>query len=714
MRYGHHPVSGAAAAAAVWLALIPLSTLVTGADWLLQVLPVLLVPAAVGLALGLLRAPRLATLTAQLVAVGAVLVWRGLAVADPGGGWLTALRRLTADGVAAIRAGVPPMALTPGLGWLVLLLAGVLLIVVSLLVDTLEQPGWSVVPLALPYGIAAITQVDDLGVALLLPVVAGYLLLLFSSAGTPAATGAVSRRAAFEGSRLATVTALGAGAVALSLVLALVIPLGEKHPWTQGGPDGPIQLTDPTVHLEEDLRRPKDTPVLTYVSDDGEPHYLRTVALSDFSDDGLRLVPMQLNRFGLDRASSQPGREVTLDVTMGPIRSEYLPAAFTPRRIDAAGEWLFDPATLTLVASGADRTAQTINLDYSVTSVVPTADRDEIATAAAGAVDDPVYLTVPSLSPEVTALTNEVVAGATTAGGKALAIQDFLRSDEFTYTLTAPTVAANSVLDAFLLEDRSGYCIHFAAAMVAMARMEGIGARMAIGFTGGTQLEDGSYEVSSHDAHAWPELYFDSLGWIPFEPTPAFDGAGMPDPTATPTTTGGPSASPTGSETTTAPPTTATPTPTPGTGGQGGGSARVALIILTVLLGIAVLGCVPAVVRVVVRLRRLRPGQSAEAAIDGAWAEAGALFADYALAWPSVSPGRAAAATATQLPPQGAAAFAALGATLERSRFSRDGDAGTQVTAQVTALRHAIDRAATPAQRLRARFLPRSLWPGRR
>ena len=29
MRYVHHPFSGAAAAAAVWLALIPLSTLVT-------------------------------------------------------------------------------------------------------------------------------------------------------------------------------------------------------------------------------------------------------------------------------------------------------------------------------------------------------------------------------------------------------------------------------------------------------------------------------------------------------------------------------------------------------------------------------------------------------------------------------------------------------------------------------------------------------------
>lgn len=714
MRYIHHPFSGAAASTAVWLALIPLSALVAGADWLLLVLPVLLIPAAVGLALGLLRTPRFATLTAQLVTVAVVLAWRGLAFADPEGGWLTALRHLTTDGVSAIRAGVPPMDLTPGLSWLILVLAAVLLVVVSVLVDTLEQPGWSVVPLALPYGIAAITQVADLSVVLLLPVVAGYLLLLFSSAGTPAATGAVSRRATFEGSRLATVTALGVGAVVMSLVLALVIPLGEKHPWSQNGPDGPIQLSDPTVHLEEDLRRPSDTPVLTYVSDDGEPHYLRTVALTDFSDDGLRLVPMQLNRFGLERASSQPGREVTLDVTMGPVRSEYLPAAFTPRRIEATGEWLFDPATLSLVASGPDRTAQTINLDYSVTSVVPTAGRDEIAAAGAGAVADPVLLSVPSLSPEVATLTDDVVAGAATAGAKALAIQDFLRSDDFTYTLTAPTNAANSVLDSFLLEDRSGYCIHFAAAMVAMARMEGIGARMAIGFTGGSQREDGSFEVSSHDAHAWPELYFDSLGWIAFEPTPAVDGPGAPDPTASPTATSTPSPSPTGAETTSPSPTTASPTPPPGAGGEGGSAARITLIVLAVLLGIVALGCIPAVVRVIIQLRRLRPGQPAEAAVEGAWAEARALFADHGLDWPSVSPGRAAAAAAAQLPPQGAAAFAALGATLERSRFSRDGDAGTQVTGQVTALRHAISRAATPGQRLRARFLPRSLWPGRR
>ena len=29
------------------------------------------------------------------------------------------------------------------------------------------------------------------------------------------------------------------------------------------------------------------------------------------------------------------------------------------------------------------------------------------------------------------------------------------------------------------------------------------------------------FEVDARDAHAWPELYFQGLGWVPFEPTPS-------------------------------------------------------------------------------------------------------------------------------------------------------------------------------------------------
>ena len=35
----------------------------------------------------------------------------------------------------------------------------------------------------------------------------------------------------------------------------------------------------------------------------------------------------------------------------------------------------------------------------------------------------------------------------------------------------------------------------------------------------------GAYNVGSNSAHAWVEAYIEGIGWIPFEPTPAFYGA---------------------------------------------------------------------------------------------------------------------------------------------------------------------------------------------
>lgn len=64
-----------------------------------------------------------------------------------------------------------------------------------------------------------------------------------------------------------------------------------------------------------------------------------------------------------------------------------------------------------------------------------------------------------------------------------------------------------------------------------MARLEGIPSRIAVGYapgrlTGATVTVAGQgalaeYEVDARDAHAWPELYFQGLGWVPFEPTPS-------------------------------------------------------------------------------------------------------------------------------------------------------------------------------------------------
>jgi hypothetical protein len=41
-----------------------------------------------------------------------------------------------------------------------------------------------------------------------------------------------------------------------------------------------------------------------------------------------------------------------------------------------------------------------------------------------------------------------------------------------------------------------------------------------VGFTPGSPQADGSMSVGLRDAHAWPELYFEGVGWTRFEPTP--------------------------------------------------------------------------------------------------------------------------------------------------------------------------------------------------
>ncbi|MFT3887278.1 MAG: transglutaminaseTgpA domain-containing protein [Arachnia sp.] len=712
------PLAHLVAGVAVWLSLLPLSLLINDPALPLLPLPVLATAVALGAGLSALRVPRLAVAFAQLVGLVVVLGLLGLSLS--GLGPSSAFEWLVSTGVDAIRNGAAPVTNTSGLTWLILVLASVLILTVELLANALEQPAWSIVPLAVTFGTAALLIRPELPWLLSLPVVLAYVLVLLVS--TPLArdaAGKLSRRAPFQASRAATGLGMGATAAVLALILALLVPIADPRSWGSDGPDGPIQLADPQVQLDRDLRRPADAKVLTYTSTDGRPLYLRTVALPLLTTDGARLVPMELHRTGLDRAYNFPGDEVEATVTMS-AQSEYLPAPFAPRRIRADGAWSYDLDSLSIVATGKDRADQTVGLEYSVVSSVPNATRESILSAEAGAAPDARTKELPEgLDPAVRELTEQVTAEANTAGEAALLIQRYLRSGEFDYSFSAPASSGADVISTFLLSSKKGYCIHFAAGMITMARIYGIPARMAIGFTPGERQEDGSYEVTAHDAHAWPELYLDGLGWVPFEPTPAYDGdpdytepAG-PQPTKTPTAT--PSETPS-AEPTTLPTQSVEPTPTatsqPNTVGSASGGLPLGWL-LPVLLVVA-LAAAPGVGRILQRRSRLRAGQPTDEAADGAWREVRALFADYRLPWPEGSPGPAAAAAAPSLPPQGAAALTTLAHTVELSRFAPGGADSGQLVAQVTALRVSLDRAASTRNRVLARVLPPSLLPRRR
>ena len=74
-------------------------------------------------------------------------------------------------------------------------------------------------------------------------------------------------------------------------------------------------------------------------------------------------------------------------------------------------------------------------------------------------------------------------------------------------------------LAAFATSGRRGYCQMYSASLAALARLLGIPARVAEGFTAGHETASG-YAITDRDAHAWVEVWFPGEGWVSFEPTP--------------------------------------------------------------------------------------------------------------------------------------------------------------------------------------------------
>ncbi len=79
--------------------------------------------------------------------------------------------------------------------------------------------------------------------------------------------------------------------------------------------------------------------------------------------------------------------------------------------------------------------------------------------------------------------------------------------------------AVIQTIERFLFEEKKGYCLHFASALVALARERGIPARLVEGYR--IYLDEkGAGEIRGTNAHAWVEVFIDGR-WLRFDPTPA-------------------------------------------------------------------------------------------------------------------------------------------------------------------------------------------------
>lgn len=764
---------GVVALATTWVALTAWQGFVTEpGSYLGRVAVVGAVVVTLGALLRWRSVPRLATIGAQVLAAAFVVSWQITGSALPGGSTAAEIGNALSAAVDSARTYSAPISPRVPALWPLLLVCGtVFVVVVDAIACTFRRvPGAGLALLAI-YSVPSGLLDQGPGWGSFVLAAAGFLLLLHLDAretlqrwgralgpddASPWGHGNPVREAARAGAGR-----IGVTATVLALVVPAFVPVLSTDLFDLGGGSGSgdIRIRKPIADMRRDLERGDDVPMVQVRTDDPDPSYLRISVLNRFTgvewSSGDRDVDQENIASGTlpepaGLSSSVPRTEHDYRVQINDrLDSTWLPTQFPATAIQAEGDWRFDPTTMDFLA--ADDDLDTRGMDYTLTALEPDYGTDGryFRDPAGGAVPDEL-LELPSGIPAlVRDLARSVTAPASNDYERAVILQRFFReTGGFTYDLEdAPNGTGNGTLEAFLSPDgRVGYCEQFASAMAVMARILGIPSRVAVGFLEPDAIGDDLYEYSSHDLHAWPELYFAGAGWVRFEPTPSGRVESVPDYTRASAPDSGTentgaatsqSASSGGTATVAPNPAATKPTETSEatadeTAGAESHLGRTLAIgggLLVLLLLVAALALGPRSVRGTARRTRLGGGP------DELWTELHATSVDLGLPWPAGRSPREIGTvlvglladpdaaplerprTGPDVAPQAADALERLVDAVERTRYARPGSPAAVAVAERTAAEAdaalvvaALTAGVTPRTRRRAEWLPRSVW----
>ena len=545
-----------AALAATLLASLCVAPLVQGLAWFVAVAVVAGLITGVGVAtrqvtrwVPLVIAVQFLT----LVLVVTALFARDAAVAGllPGPEALAQLVDLKDEGLDVVRHDGPPVPSGRGIVLLVTLGLGVVALVVDVIAVSLRRPAVAGLPLLLVYCVPAAVLPGGLGWIWFVIGGLGYLGLVGADAGdrirgwgrvlgSPGADGRAL------GGPLSGARRIGVTALAVAVTLPAFVPgLGERLLTSGSGSGtgtGPgnrtVSVVNPILQLRDNLGQRADTVVITYRTSAASPEPMRIVTVDDFTGDAWQ--PRTASLSDTQRVDTgmppPPGLSSgvttsaeTTEIEIGELAQTYLPLPYPSTQVNKlSGTWLYDGETLNVVGRD-DANTRGVSYEAKHLTVKPTAEDLSRATAAPSAVAER-YTELPADLRGPLAQIARAHAGDPTAGdhAKATRLQNWLRTGGgFQYSETvvpgdqsSDDGGGQAVLD-FLTTGKRGYCVQFASSMALLARSLNIPARVGVGFLPGRRLGDGSYQITLRDAHAWPELYFQGVGWVRFEPTPS-------------------------------------------------------------------------------------------------------------------------------------------------------------------------------------------------
>ena len=654
-------------------------------------------------------------------------------------------------GLGSIAAQSTPAEPTAGILFLLAVGVGLIAVLMDVLAVTLGWPALAGLPVLVPVAAPGLLVAGGTDIVALTLAAAAFLVLLRVDVrergaaedevrdlarGAPRVVSPVRRGARKPGWAALVVGGIG---IVSALLLSAVTPALTVGGLAGNGASGVLfgGGINPSIDLGQDLRRPEARSALHYTTTANQPPYFRLLTLDRFVGTTWTARPTPADpRNTVDSIDRPPGLSAAVKTTLtstaiviDQVQTTWLPSPSPPKRVvGLIGRWYWSSQAMTIESSDSTTSGQS----YTVTAldVEPTATqlRDSGTNYPAGLASS---LHLPADRPAIIDRTaRQVTAGTTGPYDAALALQEYLRGGAFSYDTRAPVAdgydgSGVDVIGTFL-QVRKGYCVHFASAMAVMARVLGIPARLALGYLPGSRTINGQqdpnrYNVDSHDLHAWPELYFAGVGWVPFEPTP---GRGtVPDyaqPAASAPQSRTDASQPDGSSRTKDNGRPAGPG-APGTAtGQAEAGATAARVGVLLVLMLAVL-LAPGVTRRVRRVLRRRRILSGRGGPPDAWAEITDTALDHGVPVRDTQTPRELAARLTELVGGDGAVTAAVHAldrllvAEERHRYGRPGhgpapEAGAMLVGDLAVVLRALHAGSAPRARALAIVLPASLW----
>ncbi len=118
---------------------------------------------------------------------------------------------------------------------------------------------------------------------------------------------------------------------------------------------------------------------------------------------------------------------------------------------------------------------------------------------------------------KVRVLTEEITRNCTNDYSKALAIEQYFKTSDFSYD--KEFTPSDGSIGYFLFKTKRGICTDYATAMTLMCREAGLYSRYVEGFLVQDIDSEGNYTVTAADGHAYVQVWLDGYGWTDFDPT---------------------------------------------------------------------------------------------------------------------------------------------------------------------------------------------------